>query len=283
MTLGGGIMRQRETEIDVLESDEQVLAYLVASLRFDYLSFKQLRKAVAEVYRQLLRSNLSCMVEGQMFLVKDVLRNRVEAFIQGEIDRQTKAAFDALFDAGRVHFHLQCKECRFTVPDSIELKSINPLTPLMHDNGSPMERSLFDFIEREDKNEYERKIALCLDKHADVLWWFRNRVGTDHFAVQGYKREKMYPDFVFQQNDDGRKYHNVLVLESKGAHLEGNPDTEYKRHVASYFTQVGRKVTWQQLGEDFKDHVFRFQILDEAGEHGRDWSDELARIVAEAE
>jgi hypothetical protein len=42
-------------------------------------------------------------------------------------------------------------------------------------------------------------------------------------------------------------------------------------------------VTWQQLGEDFKDHVFRFQILDEAGEHGRDSSDELARIIAEAE
>ncbi len=144
-----------------------------------------------------------------------------------------------------------------------------------------MTRSLFDFIEREGKNEYERKIALCLDKNADVLWWFRNRVGPQHFAVQGYKRQKMYPDFVVQQTYEGRKFHRVLVIESKGEHLEGNPDTTYKRNIASFFTKVGRKVSWQQLGADFKDHIFRFQILDEAQDHGRDWEDALKKVLSE--
>jgi hypothetical protein len=73
----------------------------------------------------------------------------------------------------------------------------------------------------------------------------------------------------------------VLVIESKGAHLEGNPDTTYKRNVASFFTKAGRRVSWQQLGEDFKDHVFRFQILDEAQPHGGDWSDVLKLVLAE--
>ena len=90
----------------------------------------------------------------------------------------------------------------------------------------------------------------------------------------------MYPDFVVQQNADGRKFHGVLVIESKGAHLEGNPDTTYKRNVAGYFSKAGRRVSWQKLGAEFKDHVFRFQILDEAQHHGRDWQDELRTVLA---
>ena len=40
------------------------------------------------------------------------------------------------------------------------------------------------------------------------------------------------------------------------------------------------RVTWQQLGEEFKDHIFRFQILDEAQELGRDWQDELQDMLS---
>jgi hypothetical protein len=73
--------------------------------------------------------------------------------------------------------------------------------------------------------------------------------------------------------------HRVLVIESKGKHLESNFDTDYKRDVADLFEKIGREVTWQQLGEDFKDHIFRFQILDEAQELGRDWSDALTEVL----
>ncbi len=72
----------------------------------------------------------------------------------------------------------------------------------------------------------------------------------------------------------------MIVVESKGTHLEGNPDTNYKRRVARYFDKVGKKVTWQKLAEGFADHVFRFQILDEAQPDGRDWHDELLRVLS---
>ena len=71
----------------------------------------------------------------------------------------------------------------------------------------------------------------------------------------------------------------MLVVESKGEHLEGNPDTNYKRNVAKFFTRAGKRVSWQKLGADFKDHVFRFQILDEAQEHGRNWQDVLNEML----
>jgi hypothetical protein len=115
---------------------------------------------------------------------------------------------------------------------------------------------------------------------ADVLWWFRNRVGPENFAVQGYKRQRMYPAFVVQKEYEGQKFHQVLVIESNGAHLEGNPDATYERDVAEMFDKVGHEVTWQQLGEGFKDHIFRFQILDESQPHGSDWSDALTHVLA---
>jgi len=275
ISLGTELARQYEIGIEVLENDEQVLAWMTANLRFDYLSFKQLRTVVRKVYERLIQSPSSCMVKDRLTLVKTEVREKIESFVQGEIDRETEAAFGRLFDDGKIHFYLECSECRFRIPPSITLYSIGPLSRLTHDDGSDVTRSLFDFAERESQNEYERKVALCLDKHADVLWWFRNRVGPEFFAVQGYRKQRIYPDFVVQSKQNGRKYHRVLVVEAKGAHLEGHPDTTYKRNVASYFEKAGRKVTWQQLGQDFKDHVFRFQILDQAQEHGRDWQDEL--------
>jgi len=35
------------------------------------------------------------------------------------------------------------------------------------------------------------------------------------------------------------------------------------------------------LGEEFKDHVFRVQVLDQSGAAGRDWRDQLEEILSE--
>lgn len=99
-------------------------------------------------------------------------------------------------------------------------------------------------------------------------------------VVAARRRNRIYPDFVVQGGTIEMPIHRVMVVESKGEHLEGNPDTTYKRNVAQVFDEVGQQVTWQQLAEDFQDHVFRFQILDERQELGRDWHDELRDVVS---
>ena len=76
----------------------------------------------------------------------------------------------------------------------------------------------------------------------EVLWWYRNLVGAQCFSIQGYKRNKIYPDFVVQQGHNEKPVATVVVVESKGKHLKGNEDTNYKRKVASYFEKVGYKV-----------------------------------------
>jgi hypothetical protein len=104
MTLGSSLTPERVADIDLWESDEQVLAWLVTSLRFDYLSFKQLRRVVDAVYARLIDTHLSFMIKDKLALVKTEIRNRIENFVQDEVDKQTHAAFNRLFDKNRIHF-----------------------------------------------------------------------------------------------------------------------------------------------------------------------------------
>ena len=203
----------------------------------------------------------------------------MQGSIGDQLDKQTEATFGGLLDAGRIQFYLQCEQCRFEVPPSVRLDYRGSFTPLLHEDGERVQKSLFDQVESESHNEYERAVALVLDRDEQVLWWYRNRVGPENFTIQGPRRHKIYPDFVVQGEYQGRTFHRVWVVESKGAHLAGNADTQYKRNVASYFDKVGKQVTWQQLGEDFKDHVFRFQVLDQASDFGSDWKNALHKML----
>lgn len=112
-----------------------------------------------------------------------------------------------------------------------------------------------------------------------MLWWFRNEVGEDSFKVQGYKRPRIFPDFVVQKAQERKAQPAVLVVETKGRHLVGNPDTEYKRDVASYFEKAGKAVSWQKLGEGFENSTFRFQVLDQGEDE--DWKEALRKLLEE--
>jgi type III restriction enzyme len=262
-----------ETAPAALESDEQVKAWLVTNLPFDYFSQKQLREVVNRVIDRLYAVNPG--LAGKLALAKFEVRAKTVGFFDRETDRQTEAAFKKLFDAKKLAFYLECVECRFEIPEQVEVRAMKQLA---HDNGDLMRCSLFDFI-GDDLNDYERSVALFLDRQPQVLWWYRNLVGPENFSIQGYRRNLIYPDFVVQEGQNGKPLASVLVLEGKGEHLKGNEDTLYKCSVANYFEKAGRKVSWQKLGEEFESHRFRFQIVDQ-GEHAdQDWRDELRRLL----
>ena len=50
------------------------------------------------------------------------------------------------------------------------------------------------------------------------------------YYLQGWKRGRIYPDFIALANG-GADEKRVLIFDTKGEHLAGNLDTEYKRKV----------------------------------------------------
>jgi type III restriction enzyme len=259
-------------ESEYIEPDAVVLAWLVASLPYDYFSFKQLRAVVEQFIAQLSKTNPT--LAGHLGLVKFTLRNKCREFIEAETDRLAEAAFDRMFERGALCFYLECVECRFEIPSSIEVRSVGRLR---HDDDSDVAKSLFDYAERAGFNKYEAEVALVLDQHPEVLWWYQNKVGKENFAIQGFRKNRIFPDFVVQNGKDEKPVARVVVVESKGKHLLGNLDTEYKRKIADYFSKAGKQVSWQKLGEGFDKHQFRFQVLDEGLYES--WRDELNKMV----
>ncbi len=265
-----------EREAAVLETEDQVKAWLVASLGFDHFSHKQLRQVVDRVAERLYQINQD--LPGRLGIVKFLVRDKIVGLVERETDRQTQAVFEDLFRNKRLCFYLECIEGRFEIPQKVPILASRRL---VHDNNEPVQRSLFDYVP-DVLNEYEKSVALYLDNRPEVLWWYRNLVGPQHFSIQGYKRNKVYPDFVVQQGRDRKPVASVVVVESKGKHLKGSEDTTYKRSVAQYFGKIGRKVSWQRLGEDFQDNTFRFQVLDEGDYGDRDWRDDLKGLLEDS-
>ncbi len=273
LTLGEEMTAQGAKVLETFQSDDAVKAWMVANFDFYWFSAKQLQFVVAKICERLES------VRGKLALVKFPVREKIEGFIQRHTDKMTEAVFYRLHKSRRLCFYLECMEGRFEIPREVELRLTN--ARLRHsDTDSDVERSLFDYVP-DDLNSYEKDVALVMDRHPQVLWWYRNVVGEASFAVEGYRRQRIHPDFVVQKADPKTKQPvaTVLVVESKGKQLKGNEDTNYKREVGKIFEEIGRRVSWQELGKSFQDETFRFQVLDEGEYADRDWHDDLQKFL----
>jgi type III restriction enzyme len=264
-------VEQRIAELG--ETDEQVKSWLIASLSFDYYGYRQLREIVNRTTRDLLKTMPD--LKGQLGLVKFPIREKITGLVQRQTDQQTQRAFEALYKNKNLCFFLECKEARFEIPPKVNIRETRWFA---RENNEPLQRSLFDRVP-DELNGYEKSVALYLDSHPEVLWWYRNLIGPEHFSIQGYRRNKIYPDFVVQRAKNKRPLASVLVVESKGKQLKGNEDTNYKRTIAEYFGRIGHKVRWQKLSKDFADETFRVQVLDEGEYQDKDWRTDLRKLL----
>ncbi|HEY5721456.1 MAG TPA: DEAD/DEAH box helicase family protein [Allosphingosinicella sp.] len=155
--------------------------------------------------------------------------NELRAELAAERDRQAATLFAAALGAGTIQFGLHGDERDWRAPATI-WTTLPADAPQLHAaSGGPLERSLFLPIYAADLNHEERRFAIYLDRDDAVRWWHRNgaTAGRD-YAVRGWRRGNVYPDFLFATLRDGDR-ERIIVIETKGEQLAGNHDTEYKR------------------------------------------------------
>jgi len=95
---------------------------------------------------------------------------------------------------------------------------------------------LFDDVEVSAMNSLERKVGDILDKQEKILWWFRNKVSKQWYKIQGWQRNRIYPDFIAAKKKDNDEIELVYIIESKGEHLVNNIDSQYKKKVLDSIT-----------------------------------------------
>lgn len=157
-------------------------------------------------------------------------------WLENQRDIKAEALFRTEVKAGRIQFRLRADGKNWQMPIEAETYEPENARQLVGKNGGPLERSLFAPIYEGDfSSQDERDIAVYLDGDEALRWWHRN-VARKQFSVQGWRREKIYPDFIFAvQNNEGST--RTVVLEMKGIHLAGNADTEYKKAVLQLVSQ----------------------------------------------
>ena len=96
-------------------------------------------------------------------------------------------------------------------------------------------------------NSLETKVAHLLDNQEKLIWWFRNNVSRGYYAIQGWRKDKIRPDFVAAKKKTDGSLELVYVLESKGEHLLGNDDTVYKDSMLTQMTQTPVKPYQMEL------------------------------------
>ena len=154
-----------------------------------------------------------------------------------ELGRERDARAEALFKeavaAGRIQFRLRLDGRNWQMPSEIDTTEPPGARQLVSTNGDSLTKSLFAPVYRNELNKDERDVAVYLDGDKALTWWHRN-VARAQYGIQGWKKGKIYPDFIFAVRTDGGA-NRITVLETKGDHLD-NLDTAYKREVLSFLS-----------------------------------------------
>jgi len=154
------------------------------------------------------------------------------------LDKEQTARAEALFKAGvtagHIQFRLRLDGRNWQMPFDTETTLPEGSRVLVGKDGNPVQRSLFFPLYEDDFNGEERDVAVYLDGDAALSWWHRN-VARSQYAVQGWRKAKIYPDFIFAVGrKDGSS--RITVLETKGDQLD-NLDTAYKREVLRFMSK----------------------------------------------
>ncbi len=148
-----------------------------------------------------------------------------------EVEQQAERVFQDKLNRQEIRFDLQADKDNFRMVDKYEIPA--PDDGLLDRNdGNVVQLSMFEpMYARYFDSDLERNFARYLDEQKALKWWHRVAMGQrGEYYLRGWKRERIWPDFVAMGGESDGKPH-MLVFETKGRHMQGSPDTDYKRRV----------------------------------------------------
>ena len=151
-----------------------------------------------------------------------------------ERDARAERLFKDGVTSGRIQFRLRLDGANWRMPDWLETTEPDTARQLVGKTGGPLQKSLFAPVYEAGLNSDERDVAVYLDGDKALDWWHRNVARTE-YGIQGWKRSKIYPDFVFAVQSAGTAG-RIVVLETKGDQLD-NLDTAYKRDLLGFLSE----------------------------------------------
>ncbi|NCO37830.1 MAG: restriction endonuclease subunit R [Armatimonadetes bacterium CG_4_10_14_3_um_filter_66_18] len=195
----------------------------------------------------------------RLFLVK-AMRDDLKA----QVNRAAEVEFRQMLAEDELSFRLDVSndpKLNWELAETLELDVTDDDKVLLRRNAESLERSLFKPVYQKQLNGLEKDVAWYLDGDKAVRWWHRIAVHQD-WHLQGWQRNRVYPDFLACLHDAGDGKVRFTVLETKGLHLKGNEDTEYKAKLFELLTEHGETaVSVGELKVGLQEQQMRFELL----------------------
>ena len=185
--------------------------------------------------------------EADIYNRRSYLAHTLREHVKSEVETQAEQVFRRKLDQDEIRFNLETQEPNYRMVGSYKIQVRSDDRPLLKSDYEPVQLSLFEPVfEQQFDSELEKSFAYYLDEERALQWWHRVAARQrGEYYLQGWKRGRIYPDFVAMTNEIAGVT-RVLIFDTKGEHLEGNLDTEYKRKVLETlegaFNTAGRMV-----------------------------------------
>ncbi|MCY4068012.1 MAG: DEAD/DEAH box helicase family protein [Acidimicrobiaceae bacterium] len=169
--------------------------------------------------------------ESTVFAQRRHLITQLRQHLAEQIEQQAEQVFTDKLRAGDIRFDLEASEPNYMMQQEFTL-------PVATDDHTlergfkPVQKSLFEPVfENQFDTALEKDFAFYVDQHEAIQWWHRVAVRQQRdYYLRGWNQDRIWPDFVaMSSNSDGKP--RLLVVETKGEHLAGNADTDYKTKV----------------------------------------------------
>lgn len=210
----------------------------------------------------------SLIINNLVFIMEEVKKQVIR-----ECERLAEDVFRKLIKEETIRFLIIRDGEGFKLPSTMKVKSTSK--PLTKADWSALQLSFFEFVPEEDFNETEKTVAWYLEDQGRLLWWYRNISRQDYF-IQGWRKNRIYPDFIVSDNNGQDDYDRVFVVETKGLHLK-NEDTTYKQAVFDLCNTVAEERSIGDLGLSLDEKQVRFEVVFED-----EWQKKLnAMIIAD--
>ncbi|MCD0496842.1 DEAD/DEAH box helicase family protein [Achromobacter sp. MY14] len=181
------------------------------------------RGLIAEIIKGLQKRGFD---ENKIGLLSSFILEELRKYLVAQRDNLAEEIFISKVAAEDIQFRLRTDTHNWVMPEHMWTDLAENSEKLTRSNGDIVEKSIFAPAYKLEFNNDEQDFACYLDEHKALVWWHRNVAKSGQYFVQGWRKNKVYPDFIFAVNDK-----RVVVIETKGDQLDGNLDTKYKKKL----------------------------------------------------
>ncbi len=217
-----------DADEEKLEVEKELTVEFFSRRIYDILPNPYLATQVVERMFENLRSqgHTDEDIFDRRYDLSEILKRRLTELIE----REAQTVFCRKLESRAIRFELIADEDGFELAQELQKLVEENQLPLFQQYGGPSQKSLYEKVYAKEFNGLEKNFALYLDGHSAVAWWHRFAARQD-YGLQGWKRHRVYPDFVVCVERGKGNARRVLALETKGLQLAGNADTHYKEKL----------------------------------------------------